>query len=115
MMKLNNRVLAATFAVLLLGWFIIRLAFYGLAMYPNTAMGQYFRWQDFATYLLVIIVTPAVMWKARWTALAALIVGVIRIIAGAMGLYAFMTYSPAVSLILALLMTYFSFRAYQEK
>jgi hypothetical protein len=111
----NNRALAATCAVLLLGWFIIRLGIYGLAMYPNTVMGQYFRWQDFTTYLLVLIFTPAVMWKARWTALGALVVGAIRILAGAIGLYVFMTYPPAVSLILALLMTYFSFRAYQEK
>jgi hypothetical protein len=112
----NNRALAATFAVLLVGWFMLR---HTLGFYNPVA--AFFRWQDFVTYLLVLIFTPAVMWKVRWTALGALVVGAIRIVVGIIGLYTSLVvapslaYGPAVAVVLALLMTYFSFRAYQEK
>jgi hypothetical protein len=112
----NNRVLAAAFGVLIVGWFMLRhtLGFY-------TGVPAFIIWDDFFTYLLVLIFTPAVMWKARWTALGAVVVGVISIIMRAYGIFLAIsidiskTYGPAVALVLSLLFTYFSFQAYQQK
>jgi len=115
-MKLNSRVLAAAFGVLLVGWFMLRhtLGFY-------IGVPAFLVWEDFVTYLLVLIFAPAVMSKARWTAPSAVVVGAINIIARLYGLYTALTlapekaWGPAVASVLALLFTYFSFRAYQEK
>jgi hypothetical protein len=112
----NNRVLAAAFGVLLVGWFMIRhtLGFY-------TGVPAFLVWEDFVTYLLVLIFTPAVMSKTRWTAPGLMVAGAIRILMGLYGLYTALTlapskaYGPGVAVVLALLITYFSFRAYREK
>ncbi len=112
----DNRVLAAAFGVLLVGWFMFRHA---LGFYIGVP--TFFMWKDFVTFLLVLIFTPAVMSKARWTALGAVVVGAIRIIAGLYGLYAEListmsrAYGPAISVVLALIFTYFAFRVYQQK
>jgi hypothetical protein len=109
----NNRELAAAFGVLSVAWFLFGHTngfFIGL---PSLII-----WTDFVTYLLMLIFTPAVMYKARWTALGAVVAGVIRIIRSILGLISLPTslvYGPAVALILALVFTYFSFRAYQQK
>jgi len=66
----------------------------------------------------VLIFTPVVMSKARWTALGAVVAGVIAIIAAILGLVTIppsLVVGPGVGLVLALLFTYFSFRAYQQK
>jgi hypothetical protein len=72
-----------------------------------------------------MIFTPALMVKARWTALGAMLVGVIvltrpilRITAGLwdrLGLFFFFAWPATILLLLALPFIYFSFRAYQEK
>ena len=75
-------------------------------------------WIDFVTSLLVLIFTPVVMLKARWTALGAMIVGVINIIKDILGVVMMppsLAFGPAVAIVLMLLFTYFSLRAYQEK
>jgi len=112
----KNRVLAAASGVLLVGWFMFRhtIGFYN-------GVPAFFVWEDFVTFLLVLIFTPAVMWNARWTALGSVFVGVIRVMAGLYGLYTAVisliskAWGPAVSVVLALVFTYFSFWAYQEK
>ncbi len=112
----DNRVLAAAFGVLFVGWFMLRhtLGFY-------IGLPAFFIWEDFVTFLLVLIFTPAVMLKARWTTPGAMVVGVIRIIAGLFGLYTALisaiskAYGPAVAVVLALFFTYFSFQAYRQK
>jgi hypothetical protein len=58
------------------------------------------------------------MSKARWTALGATIAGVIKVIWHVIAVTQMpvsLLYGPVVALVLALLFTYFSFRAYQEK
>ena len=110
------RVLAAAFAVLLVAWFMIRqtLGFY-------RGVPAFFVWEDFVTYLLVLIFTPAVMSRARWGARGLTVAGAIRTLAGLYGLYTALTltpskaYGPGIAVILAVLITYFSFRACQEK
>jgi uncharacterized BrkB/YihY/UPF0761 family membrane protein len=75
-------------------------------------------WEGFVNALLVLIFTPLVMSKARWTALGATVVGVVSSIAHILGLVTFpmsVTYGPIVAIVLALLFTYFSFRAYKQK
>jgi hypothetical protein len=106
----NNRVLAAAFGVLLVGWFTLR---HTLGMYAAVAVWA--RWVDFVIYLLVLIFTPAVMWKARWTALGALVVAVITDVWYILVLVTAMSWTRVLTFVLALLFTYFSFRAYQEK
>jgi len=112
----NNRSLAAAFGVLLIGWFALRhtLGFY-------IGVPAYLVWEDFFTYTLVLIFVPAVMWKARRTALGMVVVGAIRVVAGLYGLYTALTlapskaYGPGIAVVLALLITYFAFLAYREK
>jgi len=109
----NNRVLAATFGVLSVGWFMFRHTTGFYAGFPATTL-----WIDFTIYLLMLIFTPAVMSKARWTAPGAVVVGVIRIIVSIYGtilLSMSLKYGPGAAAVLALPFTYFSFRAYQEK
>ena len=109
----NNRVLAATFGVLSVGWFMFRHTTGFYAGFPASTL-----WIDFTIYLLMLIFTPAVMSKARWTAPGAVTAGVIRMIRGIIGLISLPTsklFGPPVGIVLGLLFTYFSFRAYQEK
>ena len=118
-MMTNNRALAAAFGVINSGTWLL---YHTLGLFP-------YRWPDiiwsgFVVYLLVMIFTPALMVKARWTALGAMIVGVttfmrpiVRIMSG---LWDALTLASGgrPSLILAILtlpFIYFSFRAYQEK
>jgi len=109
----DNRVLAAAFGVLIVAWALrSHTAGFFIGM-PAPSL-----WIGFVATVLVLIFTPAVMIKARWTVTGAVIVGVINII---MHIFAVnlmpmgKVYGPAVSLILAVLFTYFSFRAYLEK
>lgn len=109
----NNRVLAAAFGVLLVGWYMVRWPI-GFFLQLPALVG----WVDFVTYSLILIFTPAVMLKARWTALGAMVAGVVRIL---IGIYGTITlpmsykYGPVVGFLLGLIFTYFSFRAYREK
>lgn len=110
----TNRELAAAFGVLSVAFVLLGLTA-GLAVgYPASVI-----WIAFVANLLVLIFTPAVMSKARWTALGAVVVGVIAILAGILGLvvlYGSMAViGPIVAIVLALLFTYFSFRAYKQK
>lgn len=109
---ITNRGLAAAFGVLSVAWFL-----FGHTIGVFVGLSAFIIWTDFVTYLLVLIFTPAVMSKASWTALGAVVAGVIRIIRGILGLILLPTslvYGPAVGLVLALAFTYFSFRAYQQ-
>jgi hypothetical protein len=109
---INNRGLAAAFGVLSVAWFL-----FGHTIGFFVGLSAFIMWTDFVTYLLVLIFTPAVMSKASWTALGAVVAGVIRIIRGILGLISLpmsLVYGPAVGLVLALVFTYFSFRAYQQ-
>jgi len=109
----NNRGLAAAFGVLIVAWILLgHTAGYFIGLSASTL------WIDFITTLLVLIFTPAVMSKARWTALGAMIVGVINVIKDILGIVIVPTskaFGPAGGAVLALLFTYFSFRAYQQK
>jgi uncharacterized BrkB/YihY/UPF0761 family membrane protein len=112
-MMTKNRELAAAFGVLIVAWELV-----GHTIGFFIGLPAYALWFDFVIILLVLIFTPAVMKKTRWTAPGAVIVGVIKIMAcilAATMLPMSKVYGPAVSLVLALLFTYFSFRAYQEK
>ena len=110
---INNRGLAAAFGVLSVAWVLLgHTVGYFIGLSASTV------WIDFVSTLLVLIFTPAVMSKARWTAPGSVIVGVINIIKDILGLITVpmrMLHGPAVAVVLALLFTYFSFRAYQEK
>jgi hypothetical protein len=109
----NNRESAAAFGVLSVAWFML-----GHSVGFFVGMSAFIIWTDFVTYLLVLIFTPAVMSKARWTALGAVTAGVIRIIRGILGLISLpmsLVHAPAIGIVLALGFTYFSFRAYQQK
>jgi hypothetical protein len=109
----NNRELAAMFGVLSVAQLLL-----GFTIGFFVGLSSSFIWTDSITTLLMLIFTPAVMLKARWTALGAVIVGVIRIVREIAALTMVPTslvYAPVVALVLALLFTYFSFRAYQEK
>jgi hypothetical protein len=108
----TNRELAAAFGVLSVAWMLLGYAINFLMGYPTLI------WEGFINTLLVLIFTPLVMSKARWTALGATIVGAISTIAHLLGLVTLpmnMSYGPIVSIILALLFTYFSYRAYKQK
>ena len=109
----DNRGLAAAFGVLSVAWTLLGHSVgYFVGMSASTI------WLGFVTTLLVLIFTPAVMSKARWTALGAVIAGVISIIEHSLGLITLpmnLAYGPAVAAVLALAFTYFSFRAYQQK
>jgi len=109
----NNRGLAAAFGVLMVAWILLgHSAGYFIGLSASTV------WIDFITTLLVLIFTPAVMSKARWTALGAVVVGAINVIKDIGGLIIAplsMAYGPAVALVLALVFTYFSFQAYRQK
>jgi len=109
----TNRELAAAIGV-------ITVAFVLLAYTAGLDVGlpASIRWIAFIANLLVLIFTPVVMSKARWTALGAVVAGVIAIIAAILGLVTIppsLVVGPGVGLVLALLFTYFSFRAYQQK
>jgi hypothetical protein len=109
----NNRELAAAFGVASVAWVLIGHSIGYYAYVPAFAI-----WVDFVVTLLVLIFTPAVMSKARWTALGAMIAGVIKVIWHVIAVTQMpvsLLYGPVVALVLALLFTYFSFRAYQEK
>jgi len=111
----DNRVLAAAFGVLLVAWV---LAAWTSGFFTRVSLPASTLWIDFVVTLLVLIFTPAVMSKASWTAPGAVIVGVIKIITDVGGLTMLpmsMIYGPAIGLVLGLLFTYFSFRAYQKK
>lgn len=109
----NNRGLAAAFGVLIVAWILLgHSAGYFIGLSASTV------WIDFITTLLVLIFTPAVMSKARWTALGAVVVGAINVIKDIGGLIIAplsMAYGPAGALVLALVFTYFSFQAYRQK
>ena len=109
----TNREYAAAFGVLLVAWVLL-----GYTTGFFAGMPAYAVWMNFIVTLLVLIFIPLVMLKARWTALGAMIVGVIRIvleIAAMTNLPTSAMYGPVVALIVALLFTYFSLRAYQQK
>jgi hypothetical protein len=109
----NNRGLAAAFGVLSVAWVLL-----GHTVGFFIGLPAFILWMEFVTLLLLLIFTPAVMFKARWTALGAVIVGVIRIIWDILGLASFhasLLYGPAVALVLVLFFTYFAFRGYQQK
>ena len=76
----NNRLLVGTFGVLLVAWDLVNIAD-GFFVGSLSLM----LWTAVAVTLLILVFTPAVMLKARWTALGAVIAGVIRIITSAMG------------------------------
>jgi hypothetical protein len=78
----NNRVLAAAFGVLSVAWILYGFTFGYFVGLPSSML-----WTDFTATLLILIFTPAIMLKARWTALGAMIVGVIRIALGILGLF----------------------------
>ena len=109
----NNRGLAAAFGVLMVAWILLgHSAGYFIGLSASTV------WIDFITTLLVLIFTPAVMSKAPWTALGAVVVGAINVIKDIGGLMIAplsMAYGPAGALVLALVFTYFSFQAYRQK
>jgi uncharacterized membrane protein YgaE (UPF0421/DUF939 family) len=117
----NNRALAAAFGVINSGTFLLYHTA-GIFLPPNNFPEVI--WSGFIVYLLVMIFTPALMVKARWTALGAMLVGVIvltrpilRITAGfwdRLTLF-FGGWAATILLLLALPFIYFSFRAYQEK
>ena len=108
----TSREWTAAFGILSVAWMLLGYAIDFLVGYPILI------WEGFVNTLLVLIFTPLVMSKARWTALGATIVGVISAIAHLLGLATLpmnMAYGPIVSIILALLFTYFSYRAYKQK
>ena len=118
----NNRELAAAFGVAYVEWVLI-----GHSAGVFVGLPAFAIWVDFVVTSLVLIFTPAVMSKAHWTALGAMIAGVIGIIWEIVGLIQmpvpvdslYLTYfyfsGPIVAFVLALLFAYFSFRAYQQK
>jgi hypothetical protein len=109
----NNRELAAAFGVLVVGWVLLG---YTIGYFAGESASTL--WIIFITTVPVLIFTPAVMSKVRWTALVAVIAGVINIISAVIGLTASpmsLIYGPAVAFVLGLFFTYFSFRAYQQK
>jgi hypothetical protein len=109
----KNRELAATFGVLSVAWILLgHTTGYFIGLSASTV------WTSSIATLLVLIFTPAVMSKARWTAAGAVIVGVINIITHIVGVTMIpmsMAFGSVVAIVLALLFTYFSFRAYQQK
>jgi len=109
----TNRELAAAIGVLTVA-FVLLAYTAGL----DVGLPVSTRWIALIANLLVLIFTPVVMSKARWTALGAVVAGVIAIIAAILGLATIppsLVVGPGVGLVLALLFTYFSFRAYQQK
>ena len=109
----TNREWAAAFGVLTVAWvlFLFTIGFFAILSASEL-------WANFIAVSLVLIFTPLVMLKARWTALGAMIVGVIRImmeIGGMIMLPSSLLYQPIVGLIVALFLTYFSYRAYKQK
>jgi len=111
----KHRELAAAFGVLAVAWVLIG---YTIGYFAQAGESAATLWTIFVTTALVLVFTPAVMSKARWTALGAVIAGIINIISGILGLTASpmsLVYGPAVAVVLGLLFTYFSFRAYQQK
>jgi hypothetical protein len=108
---LTNREWAAAFGVLHVAWMLLGYATEFLAGYPTII------WEGVVNTLLVLIFTPLVMSKARWTALGATIAGVISAIAHILGLVTLpmsKAYGPIISIVLALLFAYFSYRAYEQ-
>ncbi len=108
----SSREWAAAFGVLSVAWMLMGYAIGFLVGYPILV------WEGFVNTLLVLIFTPLVMLRARWTALGATIVGVMSTTAHLLGLVTLpmnMAYGPIVSIILSLLFTYFSYRAYKQK
>jgi hypothetical protein len=109
----NNRELAAAFGVLVVAWIFLGYTIGYFAQAPTYAL-----WLVFLTTVPVLVFTPAVMSKARWTAIGATIVGVINLVSAILGLPLTpmsLIYGPAVAVVLGALFTYFSFRAYQQK
>lgn len=116
----NNRVLAAAFGVVIASYLLAALIL-GHTAGTFVGMSPLLLWTVFFIAALpVLVFTPAVMLKFRWTAAGAIIAGLIRIIV-AISLLAnaplsvTIRFGAAVGLILALFFTYFSFRAYREK
>jgi len=112
-MMTNNRGLAAAFGVLIVAWILLgHSAGYFIGLSASTV------WIDFITTLLILIFTPAVMLKARWTALGAVVVGAVNVIKNSLGVAMVptsMAFAPALEGVFALLFTYFSFRAYSAR
>ena len=112
----NARPLAAAFGVLIVAWILLG---YTVGYFASIGVDTAGQWIVFVTTALILVFTPAVMFKARWTALGAVIVGVINIIAAippfTFGLPLSMMWLPVIGLVLALLFTGFSFQAYREK
>jgi hypothetical protein len=109
----TNREFAAAFGVISVAWVLLGFTIGFFVSMPASDI-----WMNFIVTLLVLIFTPAVMLKARWTVLGAVIVGVTRIvleIAGLIMLPSSLVYGPVVALVVALLFTYFSYRAYKQK
>lgn len=110
---MTNRELAAAFGVLIVAWDLFGYTIGFFSGFPASTL-----WMAFVVGLLVLIFTPAVMSEASWTAPGAVIVGVIKIVVDILGITMMpmsKVYGPVVSLVLVLVFTYFSFRAYQEK
>jgi hypothetical protein len=105
----NNRVLADPFGVLLVAWVLWVFGGMGVpCLMPSCLL-------VLIPTLLVLIFTPAVVVKVRWTALGAIIAGLAVIIVCIVALAGGEGYVPGVALVLSLMFTYFSFRAYRQK
>ena len=108
----TNREWAASFGVLHVAWMLRGYTIGCLAGYSIII------WEGFVNTLLVLIFTPLVMSKARWTAIGATIVGIVSAIAHILGLVTLpmsKAYGPVISIVLALFFAYFSYRAYKQK
>jgi len=92
---------------------------YTVGYFGSIAIDAAGQWIVYVTTVLMLVFTPAVMSKAPWTALGAVIAGIINIIAAippfTFGMPMNMLYAPVVALLLALLFTYFSLQAYRQK
>jgi hypothetical protein len=112
----NNREIPAALGVLAVGWIFLG---YTIGYFAQAGLPASDLWITFVTTALVLIFTPAVMLKARWTALGAVIAGIIyiipNVIALAAGVPMSLLYGPVIAVVLGLFFTYFSFRAYQQK
>jgi len=111
----SRRELAAAFGVLIVAWILFGFTIGYFNEYGVIGSELY---PLFITTLLALIFIPLIMMKARWTAIGAIIAGIINMIIaidGIAGTPASGLYGPAVLLVLSVLFTYFSFRVYKEK